>query len=381
MSDRDQDTIITKLREEISFLENVIGLLPGHVYWLNRDNVYLGCNNLQAKAAKLNSPQDIVGKKNCDLIAKDEADSLDGINLQVMETGEAVIIEETTEWSSGARTYLTEKVPLCNAQGETTGLLGVSFDISERKRMEKELKEAKVKAEISNQAKSDFIRNMEHDIRTPLSGIFSVASYLASIEKDAQKKELLDDLESAAQELIAYLNSVIEISRLSEGGLPIILKEFDLEGSVRSMFMLELPAAKNKQLDFILNFDERVPKIVIGDSFRTYRILLNLVSNAIKFTPQGFVKISVHLASQNQDKAIISFCVEDSGIGISEQDREKIYEKFSCGTQEKGRANTRMGLGLWIVKQFLQDIEGGVELESILEKGSKFTCQIPYKLP
>lgn len=376
-----KDTIIAKLKEDIHRLEEILALLPGHVFWVDRDNVYLGCNNAVARMFCFSSPKDIVGKKNKNFLPKSEAKVLDTMNSRIMEIGESYVLEETTEYNDESKTYLSQKTPFRDSQNNVVGLLGISFDISDRKQMEKKLKEARLKAEISSQVKSDFIRNMEHDIRTPLSGILSVAAHLASIEQEPQKKELLEDLKHASQELTEYFNDIIEISRLSEGNIPIIQKEFDLGNLVKSVFRLELPAAESKGLEFKVIFKENIPQIVIGDSFRTYRILLNLISNAIKFTEKGFLKITVQRKRQSNKKIVLEFSIQDTGIGIPEEDRENIYEKFSCGTFVENKVNVGMGLGLWIVKEFIQDMGGSIKLESELNQGSTFTCILPYALP
>lgn len=381
VSDAEKDAmLIAKLREDIDRLERLIALLPGNVYWLDRGNSYLGCNNIVAEISKLKATKDIVGKTNKELFGEEEAKKIDSINIRVMETGDQYNLEEVSDWENVTRTYLTQKVPWRDKHGEVIGVLGVSVDISDRKRMEKELKEARLKAEISNQAKLDLIRNMEHDIRTPLGGIFSTAGYLASIEKEPQKKELLQDLQDAAQELISYLNGIIERAHLSEGGIPIVEKAFNLERIVKSIYALELPAAKNKGLLLDLIFDEKIPKQIIGDSFRVYRVLLNLASNAIKFTQKGYVKIIVQLIEQSAEQATIELSMEDSGIGIAEQDIENIYEKFSCGTNDMSKTNIGTGLGLWIVKQFTQELGGSITLKTEVNKGSLFTCVLPFKL-
>ncbi|HVY53409.1 MAG TPA: PAS domain-containing protein [Gammaproteobacteria bacterium] len=291
-----QDRLIEKLKEEVCYLDNILALMPGYVYWLDSNNVFLGCNNMLVELFNIDSREQIVGKNNFDFLDKPQAELLDAANNKVMENGEPYIFEETIKWPDSDKTYLTHKVPLKNMQGQIVGLLGVSFDISDRKKVEEELR----LMALSNQAKTDFIRNMEHDIRTPLSGMLSVASHLASIETDPTKKELLMDLENASQELIGYLNTIIEVSRMDEGRVPAIMQEFNFEHMVKSMFMLELPAAKSKKIDFILAYDDAIPEKVVGDSFRAYRILLNLVSNAIKFTDQGFVKINIKLLEKNE---------------------------------------------------------------------------------
>jgi signal transduction histidine kinase len=248
--------------------------------------------------------------------------------------------------------------------------------------MEKELNLAKEKAELANQTKTEFIRNLEHDIRTPLSGIKSVTKYLETIETDPKKKEFLSDIEIATNELLNYLDNIVEFSQINTGTAPLILKEFDLEQVLKGIINIELAAAKDKRLDLMLNYEEHMPKKVIGDRFRLHRMLLNLLNNAIKFTDHGFVKINVNVAKcMPNNEVILRIAVEDTGIGIAKKNYEIIYDKFTrCDPSNKG-IYKGTGLGLWIVKQFIQDLRGEIHLESELGKGSVFTCLLPFKLP
>lgn len=379
---QEQDREIKELEEKIRYLDSIIALLPGHVYWLNRDNVFQGCNEIQATTAKLNSRQAIIGKKNHDMLWSDQADMLDSVNLRVMETGEPYIGEEIADMINGTGIYLSQKVPLCDQKGEIIGLLGVSFDITDRKQMERDLEVAKQKAELANQTKTEFMRNLEHDIRTPLCGIMSVTKYLQTIEADVKKKEFLSDIEMATNELLNYLDNIVEFSQINSGATPLILKEFNLEQIVKGIVNLESAAAKDKRLDLIVNYPDTVPRRVIGDRFRLHRMLLNLVSNAIKFTDRGHVKININLAKQlSENEVILEIAVEDSGIGIDKKNHEIIYDKFTrCDPSNKG-IYKGTGLGLWIVKQFIHDLKGQIQLNSEIGKGSVFTCLLPFRLP
>jgi two-component system aerobic respiration control sensor histidine kinase ArcB len=378
----EKNNLIYKLKEKIQHLESIIALLPGHVYWLDRENVLQGCNNLQAEFANLPSRRAIVGKKNADLLHADEASELDSINNRVMETGKPYIGEELAEMPHGQRVYLSQKVPLRNEQDEVVGLLGVSFDITDRKRMEKELQIARERAELANQTKTEFIRNLEHDIRTPLCGIKSVTKYLETIEDDAKKKDFLSDIEIATNELLNYLDNIVEFSQINTGATPLIVKEFNLEQVVKGIVNLELAAARSKQLDLRYGYASNVPMMVIGDRFRLHRMLLNLVNNAIKFTEQGYVKISVGFIEKiNEKEVLLEIAVGDTGIGIAKKHHETIYDKFTrCDPSNKG-IYKGTGLGLWIVKQFIEDLDGQIKLTSELGCGSIFTCRLPFRLP
>ena len=222
---------------------------------------------------------------------------------------------------------------------------------------------------------------MEHDIRTPLCGIKSVATYLNLLEEDSKKKDFLNELEIATNELLNYLDNIVEFSQLNTGVVPFILKEFNLEQTLRSILKLEAAAAKYKGLELILVYPENIPRVIMGDRFRLHRILLNLINNAIKFTQHGYVKVSVKSVKQKkEDEVVFDIVIEDTGIGIEKKHHQMIYEKFTrCDPSNKGLYKGT-GLGLWIVNQFVNDLQGEIKLKSELGSGAVFVCRFPFKL-
>ncbi len=369
--------------EYIAHLENILFLMPVHVYWIDRQNVYLGCNDLQAKSFGLSSHKEVVGKTNYDLLPnKEEAEQVNAINLKIMQSGIARTIEEKVVLAGKERVYLSEKVPLRNQEGAIIGLLGVSFDITHRKQMELALKEAKNKAEIANQIKNEFIANMEHDIRTPVSGIIGINNHLKSLETDPRKKRMLEDVETSALELMKYFTEVLEFTYIEAGEIPVLSKKFDLKALVENIWNMELPAAKNKGLELIVDFSEEMPAMLLGDKFRIQRILINLISNAIKFTETGYVKVIVQLAKKiNKKNVIVAIIVEDTGIGIPEFQQNILFEKFNKGEASNKGTYKGIGLGLRIVKKLIQELNGEIEVTSQLNAGTKFACILPFKLP
>jgi len=365
------------LREKVEELENVIANIPGHIYWVNRQNVYLGCNNAQAKILNFTSRAEIVGKVTQE-IWPFEPEKVDQINLMAMETNQAFIGEEITNTLEGEAVYLSEKVPLRNLQGEVVGLLGVSFDISDRKRMERELKEAKELAELINQIKTEFIRNMEHDIRTPLCGVIGLVNYLREKE-NVQHKEFLEDIAIATNELLHYLDNIVEFSQIN-GVAPMIQQEFNLNHSIQSIFNLVTASASDKGLALKMEYGDKVPHHFMGDRFRIQRILLNLVNNAIKFTPQGYIKVIVSCLEIDQNEKRVKISIEDTGVGIDKKNQEKIFNKFVRGDSANKGIYTGTGLGLWVVKNFVQDLKGFIELQSHLGQGSIFSFSLPLKV-
>lgn len=374
--------IVQALRDKIDELENVLALMPGHVFWMNKEGYYLGGNSQVANFLNLGSRENIIGKHLAETVPPNDADTIQKINHAVMETGVTYFGEEKCEIPGHEGIHLTQKVPLKNKEGKIIGLLGISLDITDRKKIEKELQEAKEIAEIANQTKTEFIRNMEHDIRTPLCGIMGVVAYLNSIEHDSTKKEFLNELERSTNELLNYLDNIVEFSQMNTGTVPMILKEFNLEQMLNGILNLESAAAKHKTLDLILMYPPSIPRWIIGDRFRLHRILLNLVNNAIKFTEHGYVKIHVNLLEfSDPEEARIEIAIEDTGIGIEQKYHKPIYDKFMrCDPSNKG-VYKGTGLGLWIVRQFIDDLKGTISLESQKGKGSIFTCTFPFRFP
>lgn len=368
-----------------TLIEKIIAALPGHIYWVDKNNVYLGCNNLQAESLGLASPEEILGKTTDQLLQDPEQiTAITQINQQVMKTGKLVILEEKTTLpdTNVESIFLSQKAPIFDENHQIMGMLGVSFDITDRKKMEQDLVKAKEEAEIANQVKDEFIRDMEHDIRTPIAGIIGICQALRTLEKDPQKNILLQDIETASQELINYFNEVLEFSHMESGGVKILLKKFNLRELIKTVLDIEIPAAKNKNLDLSVDYAEALPSVLIGDRYRLQRILINLVSNAIKFTQAGFVKINIaSLTKVSKKKAIMKIVIEDTGIGIPESKQAILFEKFSRGDPANRNIYKAHGLGLPIVKQFVDELEGEIEIQSEAGKGTHFICYIPFKLP
>jgi PAS domain S-box-containing protein len=383
------DVIADKAFEEcvtdiIDYFENLIALMPGHVYWKDCNSIYLGCNNEMAKTVGLRSRHDIVGKTDYDLPWKEKADLLVKNDKEVIETATSQTFEESGRRADGSLLVgVTSKTPLEDKSGKVIGILGISLDITERKRIEEELKQAKKRVEIANNIKTEFIRNMQHDIRTPLSGVFGMAKILQNKEKDPRKREDFDDLVICSKELLGYFDDIIDFSKIEKDTLPITNKKFNFNKLIDRLIRLETPAANIKNLKLSYEGDVSIPSELLGDDFRLYRILMNLVGNAIKFTKEGKIKITTKKIKDIPAKKtiILKITVEDTGIGIPEDKLNYIYEKFSRLHPSSQSRYRGLGLGLRIVKQFVTDLEGNIEVQSTLGKGTKFSVLLPFIIP
>lgn len=382
--------IIENQKNQIFQLNSIIDSLPGSIYWKDTGGVYLGRNLYAAEKMKAVNLEHqaiqsaVVGKTDYDFFDQETADQYRQHDLEVLEAGKQMTREEAVTLPNGeSLVQLSLKRPLYDSKGKVVGIVGNTVDITYLKKIETDLRIAKEKAEKADRMKLEFIYNMEHDIRTPFNGVWMLAQLLSEAEEDEEKKESLTMIAESGKELLDYCNGILDFSKLESGILPIIEKKFDFEQLLQKIEKIEKPALKNKALAFNVDYDSRLPKYLIGDTYRLSRILINLMSNAIKFTEKGRVTLKVALAKldSDQNRAIVNVCVEDTGIGIPLEHQDLIYEKFSRLTRANTGKYKGLGLGLCAVKKFMAELAGELELESEVGKGSAFTCIIPFKLP
>lgn len=365
-------------------LFNILNNLPGHVYWKNKDSIYQGCNLAQAQSAGFSNPEQMIGKSDFDMPWSHEAESLREMDLCVMQRKDVITREEASKLANSDKVsiFLSKKAPLLDINGEIDGVLGISFDISDRKKMEEELAKSQVAAEAANLAKTEFLRNMEHQLRTPFSGIYSLIEFLASKETDPEKKMYLKTVHESAKEFVDLLNDILEFTRNETGNSPILEMKFNLYETLSQVVKLEQATALAKGIDLTLNYPEALPEVFLGDPYRIKRLMMNLISNAIKFTEHGHVSCQVRLGERVDSRHwILQLIVSDTGIGISEEKQLLIYEKFFRLFPANQNKYKGAGLGLYVVKQIIHELEGEIEVQSELNKGTTFICTLPFKSP
>lgn len=366
-----------KAKDQHSF-HTVIDTLPGNVWWKDRNLVYLGCNKSVIKMLGLLSAKEFIGKNDHDLWPKNIADKLREADVHVLQTGATIQLEEVILQNDGSRAImLTNKSPLRNDAGEIIGIVGTSTDITERKKMEEKLREAKEKADVANLAKTEFLENMRHDIRTPLSGIVGFAELIQVKSSNTEIAEFAGHLVKSSQSLMHYLNEILESILVTSGRVPQLEQKFDLRMKLQDVVDLLLAKADEKKLNLQFFCDENLPQYVVGDPKRLYRITLELLSNAIKFTEQGYVKLFLTLEQKREKSFILRLEVEDSGVGVPPEYQSKIFMRFKKMVPSYRGTHKGLGLGLSIVKEYVKDLEGEIYLENKKEQGSKFICLIP----
>ena len=200
-------------------------------------------------------------------------------------------------------------------------------------------------------------------------------------ETDKEKKAALHDIVCCARELLDYHNRVIHFSNVMSGSLPVVNRKLNLKKIMDSIIDLESPAAISHNLDINYSFSKEIPEVVCGDEYRVQSIIINLVSNAIKFTSSGHITINVDLFNKEDSEVIIRFQIEDSGIGIPQDKQNYIFEQFSRLSLSNKGLYKGLGIGLRVVKEFIDDLNADLDLKSEEGVGTIFVVSIPFKIP
>ena len=385
VSEQKKFTNVLKKKSEaqekiLYYLSNFANNLPGSIYFKNVKGEYLWCNDFVIRMAGKKSITEIVGKTDYELCWKNFGDDYRKHDLAVINSKEPRVSEETLILTDGSQVpLLTHKSPIFDEKGKIIGIMGNSLDITDRKKLEITLKKAKENAEAADRAKTRFVANMSHDIRTPLAGMVGMSKIIEQEITSAKGKQATQHLTKSITILLDLLNGILEFSKFEQGELPIHEVTFNLRELIDEVVVLVAPSVQEKNINLIIKYDEKIPKPVMGDKTRIQRIVLNLVDNAIKFSNQGSIILAIALKKQSPKEIIVKISVKDTGIGIAEDKQQVIFSKFGRLTPAFAGIYKGYGLGLSTVKQFVAELNGEIDVKSKEGKGSTFTCVIPLK--
>ncbi|MDI5897530.1 response regulator [Flavobacterium yafengii] len=276
----------------------------------------------------------------------------------------------------------------------------VARDVTDQKRIETELIEAKVFAELATEiaeeakinaenatiiaenavkAKQQFLSNMSHEIRTPMNAIIGFTKVVLRTDITDKQKEYLNAIKISGDALIVLINDILDLAKVDAGKMTFEKTPFKMKSSIAAMLHLFETKIQEKNLKLIKEYDNKIPEVLVGDPIRLHQIILNLVSNAVKFTSKGKITVSVDLLHEDDDKVILKFAVTDTGIGISEEKIGTIFENFQQATSGTSRLYGGTGLGLAIVKQLIEPQSGTIRVNSTIHKGSTFSFTLPFQ--
>ncbi|MES2396280.1 MAG: ATP-binding protein [Bacteroidota bacterium] len=285
-------------------------------------------------------------------------------------------------------------------RGNVLGAVVVARDITEQKRVATELTEAKIFAELATglaeeakakaesatriaedavKAKQQFLSNMSHEIRTPMNAIIGFTKVVLKTDLSVKQKEYLSAIKMSGDALIVLINDILDLAKVDAGKMTFEKTPFKLRASISSMLHLFETKIQEKNLQLVKEYDNKIPEVLIGDPVRLHQIILNLVSNAVKFTTRGKIVVSVLMLNEDEEKATIQFAVTDTGIGIAENKIKNIFDDFQQATSGTSRLYGGTGLGLAIVKQLVEPQGGSIFVKSVINEGSTFSFILSFQ--
>ena len=340
--------------------------------------------------------EEMLGHTDFEFFNNEEASFFRNTDIGVMASGKIVDIPcEQVTTPSGTMMVHTQKVPIYDGDGNPQMLLGILEDITDKKRNEMELqkyrehledivedrtaklKKAIEKAEEINRLKSEFLATMSHEIRTPMNGILGMAELILSAKSQSQIDNFVRTIINSGESLQQIIDDILDFSKIEAGRLEIDPIDIDMLEIVDDIGKLYSVKARDKAVELVVRYKPGTERFLKADPVRIRQILGNLVSNAIKFTPKGHIILTVTSEQEDSKAASLTFMVEDTGIGLTQEQQEKVFEKFAQADNSTTRKYGGTGLGLSICKSLVDLMGGEIKLESKENEGSKFSFTIP----
>lgn len=370
-----------QLSNQCYFTSQLLDSLPCAVYYTDTEGVFLGMN-LECKKEYGVYSDALYGTKLSEAFWMDGESfgNFQRMTKETLSTNRPSICQIRRSLADGRKSETLYSISAFYlADGTVGGYLGVMTDVTDLKQKEEALKEALKHANEAAEAKSQFLANMSHEIRTPMNAIIGMSYLALQTELNQKQTDYITKIHNAATSLLEVINDILDFTKIESGKLIIEKIEFSLSKVITDSIELFIQKAYEKGLELLYRLPARVPDILIGDPLRIGQILNNLIGNAVKFTQSGEIFIDVSIDSMTSQQVLLKFSVSDTGIGIQNWNRERLFEAFTQSDSSTTREYGGTGLGLAICRRLTELMGGSLWVESEYGKGSIFYLQIDFE--
>ncbi|KZN54618.1 hypothetical protein N474_02505 [Pseudoalteromonas luteoviolacea CPMOR-2] len=356
---------------------HIINAIPNPTYYRDTQGIFMGVNRaflsfidkfeVEVSDSHLNQVFDM-----------QTASYLETKSKQTIDQKEAHSFALSMENSlKEMRELVVYEAPFFDSLGQVGGVVGTFLDVTERNELERQMLKAKDEADKNAQVKGEFLANMSHEIRSPMNAIIGMAHLALNTELSTQQEGYVTKIDYAAKQLLKLINDILDFSKIEAGKIDIEHIPFQLDKVLDNVATIVGIKAQEKKLEFIFNVPTDLPVNYLGDPLRISQVLINLAGNAVKFTEQGCVSVSISMLGLEGDQAKLTFSVKDTGIGMSQEQQTKLFQSFSQADASTTRKYGGTGLGLTISQQLVKLLGGEIFVESEPDKGAEFYFTLP----
>ena len=356
-----------------TLLRSIIDASPDLIYYRNEEGRFAGCNRI-AEMLTGKSEAELVGLTLHDVFEEELARQIVASDHEVLETNASMTEELWLRFADGKRRYFEMKrVPFFDNEGTRLGLLAFGRDMTERKQAEN----AAAKASTD---KTRFIATISHELRTPLNGIVGLSRMLRDTDLSEEQFNWVSTIYASAITLGNIFNDIIDLDKLDRDKLELSLKTVSLRDFTQELSSIIRLLAADKSLELVTDIQEPLPQLVEVDGTRLRQILWNILFNAVKFTQRGNVKLSVSATPAKDNMTVVTYVVEDTGVGIPDSEIEKIFAMYYQVDHPDHQSATGTGIGLAICKQMVDLMNGDIRVTSEVGKGTRFEIELPLQI-
>jgi PAS domain S-box-containing protein len=352
-------------------MEAIVNNHNGVIWSIDNKGVITSFNGQYVKKIGV-TPSFLIGKKI-------EAAWMENRYLDIIDNVEKTFREGSQDWQSeiNGLVFRSHTTLIHDGEGNVTGIVGSSNDVTELVKLHRDLEAAVKAAEAANRSKSSFLARMSHEIRTPLNAVLGIATVQLQDETlHRDVKEAFTRIFNSGNLLLGIINDILDMSKIEAGKLELVSAKYDVASLINDTAFLNLIKYENKPIEFILNVDENIPSELFGDTLRLRQILNNLLSNAFKYTMEGKVELSISAEHVSGDVVTLILRVRDTGQGMTPEQVSRLFDEYSRFNTEANRAAEGTGLGMGITQNLVRMMRGDILVESEPGKGSLFTVRL-----